>query len=143
MSLFLPDGGPRLFDAQAMILAFNNLFGMTAANLTALGTAQASAAPMVAPVTLVNSAATSTGIMLPVTGVVPGGIFTNQPLVGTSGRLLFIANTSGQTISIYGNTADSATINGIAGSTGVTLASGSNMLLFSPGPGLWFKGTIS
>jgi hypothetical protein len=60
------------------------------------------------------------------------------PAVG--GQILWIANGAAASSQIYASTAGAGTdtINGIAAATGIALAAGKSMTLFSPLAGAWF-----
>lgn len=106
-ALKVPSQGLRLTDWYALATAHNGMTNYSTQTVVALGTNQATAAPIIAPLVFVNTSSASTGVLLP-------------KCSGTSsGASLNITNQSGQTITVYGNGSD--TINGTAGATGVTM----------------------
>lgn len=107
-ALKVPSQGLRLTDWYALATAHNGMNNYSTQTIVALGTNQATAAQITAPMVFINTSSASTGVVLP-------------PCFGTSsGSIVFINNQSGQTITVYGKGSD--TINTTAGATGVTQA---------------------
>ena len=99
--------------------------GWSAASITAhAGGTRTPATPITAAQTLIAVCATAgDSCMLP-------------PAVG--GQVLWIANGGAASAQLFANTAGSDTINGIAAATGIPLAAGKSITLFSPLAGAWF-----
>jgi hypothetical protein len=56
--------------------------------------------------------------------------------VAYGGQVVYVANTGANSMTVYGNSAATDTINGTAGATGVALAATKNAVYFSI-PGAW------
>lgn len=126
-TLQVPDQGVRMGDMYSVVNAINNLnqSGSTA-NITAVGSAQASCVALTQPLNEVATTAASTGVCLP---------------TAVAGRIVMIWNAGANTLSVYGsNTPFSAagtadTINGTAGSSAYSVTTTKSALCFSPANG--------
>jgi hypothetical protein len=97
--------------------------GSGAVALVAVGTNQATALQLSASWNTITTSSASTGVKL---------------LPCEEGALMGICNNSGQTITVYTNEATGVTMNNaVAGSTGVTLATGKQMIIFAPSYNTW------
>lgn len=96
------------------------------AALTAVGNNRATALQLAAEINNVSTAAASTGVILP-TGVV--------------GMRILVINNGANAIQVYAN--GSETINGTAGSTGVSLASGSDAEFIFTAANTWISVAIN
>lgn len=91
-------------------------------NATAAGTTQSNATAITTPLTVFGTVASSTGAVLP--PAAPGLMFT-------------VVNNGANTLKVYGNGSD--TINGTAGSTGVSITTSTPITIFySAASGAWF-----
>jgi len=99
--------------------------GWTAASITAhAGGTRAAATPITTQQTLIAVCATTAdSCMLP-------------PAMG--GQTLLVTNGGAASSQLFANAAGSDTINGVAAGTGIALAAGKSMMLFSPLQGAWF-----
>jgi hypothetical protein len=106
------------------LLATGN--GWSAASLTAhAGGGQAVATPLVSAINLIAVCATAgDSVVLP-------------PAMG--GQVMWVANGGAASAQIFTAVGLGGTINGIAGTTGIALASGKAMTLMSPLAGAWFS----
>src|SRR5262245_22995979 len=87
------------------------------AGIVATGTTRADAAQLAAiGIQRIDTSSASTGVIL--------------PSAATPGWWLMLANNSGQTITTYAQGSD--TVNGTAGSTGITFTNGQAALFFCP-----------
>lgn len=110
MSLFT--SGFRLIDGDDLNKAFNGatpfaVQASVASGLTAAGTTRATALVLAKEINVIGTAAASTGVVLP-----------SAATVGVGGRVV-VFNAGANSITVYA--AGSDTIDGTAGSTGVTL----------------------
>ena len=90
--------------------------------LTATGTNQGTALPLTKMMNRVTTTAASTGVILP---------------AAVGGMNVTLINAGANPLQVYGNGTD--TINGIAGSTGVTLAAGKTAEYFTTLAGAWHQ----
>ena len=90
--------------------------------ITALAGGQTAAPVLVASFNHVTVCATGAGVSLP------------KLIVG---QMRSIRNDGAQALTVYGNSADSATINGTAAATGVSLAAAANISFAAIAPGKW------
>jgi hypothetical protein len=99
--------------------------GWSAASIAAhAGGGQAIATPVASGVTLVATVATAAdSVQLP---------------PATGGQVLWLVNGGANSLQIFGANGAADTVNGIAGSTGIALASGKSATLVSPLAGAWF-----
>ncbi|HEY2418115.1 MAG TPA: hypothetical protein VGH84_09355 [Steroidobacteraceae bacterium] len=99
--------------------------GWTQATITAhAGGTRPLATPINCALTLIAVCATAAdSCMLP-------------PAMG--GQIIWIANGGAASSQIFANAAGSDTINGVVAATGIALANGKSITLFSPLPGAWF-----
>lgn len=125
-----PNAGLRLDDALSVFKAVINANGISRAYaITALGTTQATATSLTAVLNQIDTAAASTGVNLPLTTGTD-----NTPFC-----FCVVINNGANTVKVYGAKGSSDTINGTAGSTGVTQASGVATLYISAKGGAWFN----
>lgn len=107
----------------------NNKFAQpqysTQQSVTAAGTARASATAILAAVTNITTAAASTGVALP---------------AGVPGLKYTIFNGGANTIKVYGNGSD--TIDGIAGSTGVSLSNAARCNYYCVAANTWISALL-
>lgn len=105
------------------LLASGN--GFSAASVTAhAGGTRAAALPIRTAQTLVAVCATAgDSLMLP---------------PATGGQVLWIVNAGAASAQLFADLNTSDTINGVAAATGIALAAGKSMTLFSPLAGAWF-----
>lgn len=107
-ALKVPNKGLQLTDWYALATAHNGMNSYSTQTVVAVGTTQATAVQTTSPLVFINTSSASTGIALPQCS-------TN------SGSIVHVTNASGQTITVYGKSGTSDTINATAGSTGVTM----------------------
>lgn len=126
-TLPVPDPGLRLADAAAMASAINgdNQYSF-ASGQTALGTTQATAFNLVTTFTEFTTTPASSGATLPVC---------------TPGTRRTLSNAGANALQVYTNPLEATPnkINATAGATGVSLAAGSNMIIWCPTAGQWYK----
>lgn len=123
-----PDAGFRLGDIRAMFDAIVSANAHTAAyGITATGTTQATATALTSVLNQVDTTAASTGVNLPLT--------TGARTV--SFQFCYIINNGANALTVYGAVGGSDTINGTAGSTGISQAAGANTIYVSAKPGVW------
>jgi hypothetical protein len=109
------------------LTAILNGNGWTAATITA------HAGGTRAPATAINSALTLIAVC-----ATAGDSCMLPPAMG--GQILWITNAGGASSQLFASTAGAGTdtINGIAAATGIALANGKSLTLFSPLAGAWF-----
>lgn len=123
-ALQVPAKGLRLADWYALATAHNGMNSYQTQTVVAVGTTQATAVQTTSPLVFINTSSASTGIALPQCS-------TN------SGSIVHVTNASGQTITVYGKSGTSDTINATAGSTGVTMATNTAKLFVCPVAAKW------
>lgn len=123
-ALQIPSKGLRLTDWYALATAHNGMNSYSTQTVVAVGTTQATAVQTTSPLVFINTSLASTGIALPQCS-------TN------SGSIVHVTNASGQTITVYGKSGTSDTINATAGSTGVTMATNTAKLFVCPVAAKW------
>ena len=102
-----------------------NGLGFTGMSVTArAGGTRAAATPLTSAANLIAICATTAdSVSLP-------------PAVG--GQVLWLSNGGAASAQVFASPTTSDTINGVAAATGIALAAGKSMTLFSPIPGAWF-----
>lgn len=119
------DPGFRLEDGSQIngVLAIPQV--ATEDTITATGTNQATAYQLSAAMSHVTTAAASTGVKLP---------------RGRAGKIAFVFNDGANPITVY--SFDSATIDGTAGATGVTLTNAKRCAFYSIAEGVWLSAQL-
>lgn len=105
----------------------NNTLDTTGNALTAAGTTQATGLAITNTNNNITTAAASTGVTLP---------------VGLVGNVITIFNNGANPIKVYGNATDSATIDGVAGATGVTLTNALRCQFFCVAAATWLSSKL-
>src|SRR5229473_3344540 len=95
--------------------------------LTAAGTNQATGLALTAFVNRITTAAASTGVVLP---------------VGVIGAYVIVFNGGASAIKVYDNATDSATIDGTAGATGVTLTNALRCIYYCVAAATWVSAQL-
>lgn len=123
-----PDAGLRLADARSMFDAIvSNNANSSAYGITAVGTTQATAVQLTSVLCQVDTAASSTGVNLPSSTGTRAAPF----------QFCYVINNGANAITVYASQGGTDTINGVAGATGVSQASGVNAIYVSAKPGVW------
>jgi hypothetical protein len=127
------DGGLRLGDYEFIRQAILNLnSSQSTYGITAAGTTQATATPLGAVLNQVDTVTASSGVNLPLsTGK------HNTPC-----QFVVVVNNGANALSIYGAQGSTDTINGIAGSTALSLPIGASAIFTSIKGGAWFCADI-
>lgn len=116
--------GVRLFDATDVNTLAQGQGYHNAQAIVATGTTRTDAAQLpLAAVQRIDTSSASTGVIL--------------PSAASPGWFVMLANNSGQTIATYAQGSD--TVNGTAGSTGVTFTNGQAALFFCPVAGKIYR----
>jgi len=123
-----PSGRAVAYDAGVGMFNISHLAngnGFSAISVTAHGGGtRALATPINAACVLIAVCATTAdSVMLP---------------PATGGQCMWVSNGGAASSQIFANTAGSDTINGVAAATGIALAAGKSITLFSPIAGAWF-----
>lgn len=123
-----PDAGFRLGDIRTIFDAIvSNNANSAAYGITATGSTQATALQLTSVISQVDTVSASTGVNLPLT--------TGSRTVPY--QICYVINNGASTLTVYAATGSTDTINGIAGSTGVSQISGANAIYVSAKPGVW------
>lgn len=124
------DIGLRLTDNVSLLNAATNLNGISRNyGISAAGTTQATATPLTAVINQLDTVGSSSGVNLP-----PSKGTTKQPYC-----FCIIINNGASPVTVYGAQGSTDTINGTAGSTGVTQNNAVYQLYASAKPGAWFQ----
>lgn len=124
-----PDSGFRLGDIRSIFDAIVNHNAVTQAyGIAAAGTTRATATPVTAVLNQVDTAASGTGINLPLTTGPRTSPFS----------FCMVINNGANPLKVYGAQTGSDTINGVSGTTGITQVVGDAVLYVSAKPGAWF-----
>lgn len=123
-----PDAGFRLGDIRAIFDAIVNENAISAAyGISAAGTTQATGTQLSSVINAVDTVTASTGVNLP----------SSTGLRTVPFRMCYVINNGASTLAVYAAQSTSDTINGIAGATGITMASGTNALFLSAQGSKW------
>jgi len=121
----LPSGGIASIPEQTTVAAVGDTRTVDY-NVTALGNGRATAYVLTKQITYFTAVASSTGALLP-SAVKPGLVWT-------------VYNAGAQTLTVYG--AGSDTIDGTAGSTGVTIGAGKRAQFSIMANGIWVSALL-
>lgn len=129
LSITKTDSGFRLADAISFEdgLLYDNA-SISTYGITAAGTTQATATQLNSVLNQIDTATSGTGVNLP-----SSGGKRNTPY-----QKVYITNNGANTITVYAAQGTTDTVNGTAGSTGVSLIAGSSALFTSAKVGAWF-----
>jgi hypothetical protein len=128
------DGGFRLGDYEFMRQAIlNSNSASSTYGIAAAGTTQATATPLTSVNNQVDTVGASSGVNLPLS--------TGKH--STPCQVCNVINNGANTLTVYGFQGSADTINGIAGSTGVTIPVGATVGFLTVKGGAWFTGDTS
>lgn len=119
------DPGFRLEDGSQLNAAFALPQVSSEASITATGTNQATAYQLSAAINDVTTAASGTGVKLP---------------RGRAGRIITVFNDGANALQVY--SFDTATIDGTAGATGVTLTNAKRCAYYAISEGVWISAQL-
>jgi hypothetical protein len=125
-----PDPGFRLADARSIYDAIVSANAVSSGYaIAAAGTTQATATPLTSVLNEVDTVAAGTGVNLA----------SSKGTRSTPYQFQVIQNNGANPLQVYAAQGTTDTINGIAGATGVTIATGVLASFYSMKPGVWFS----
>lgn len=124
------DPGLRLCDQSSLLNAISNANGISRAyGISAAGTTQATATALTAVINQLDTVGASTGVNLP-----PSKGSNNTPFC-----FCIIINNGASPVTVYAAKGTTDTVNGTAGSTGITQNNATYYIYASAKPGAWFQ----